>query len=343
MTEQQSVVDLDRHVGVQQFTDLFPYMTLDWQKHFAREEFVNATGLASSHIRVSGSFHYDAPTGDDGTDVEGSALLLPYQGLTVNGWADKVAAKALLQALNSYGVDNWTSPDRLLAIVVSPHDPEWSAAEIRRRAAGSGIGAVALPLGLEMLGSRFWDPIYQACVDTGLPVVVHFSGVEGNYLGAPPLSGGVHTTAFSRLALMPHLAESNITSLAFEGAFVRFPDLQIMFSGFGFTWIPSLLWRLDREWRTFRHDVPWVVEPPSEWVRTNTWFTTWPVGEAADIEVWDKGFTAGLRERITFGSHAPHSGDRLDDVTRLIGVEWANRLVANGAAFLGRDVAAVAR
>jgi predicted TIM-barrel fold metal-dependent hydrolase len=327
------IVDLDRHVGVDRFTDLFPYMNLAWQKHFDREEWVAVTGLASSHIRLSDGFRYELPPGQDASGIDGLALLLPYQGLTVNGWADKVAARAFVEAMNTYALDKWASPSGSLAVVVSPHDAEWSAGEIRRRAGYPHVGAVALPLTTEMLGSRSWDPIYEACSDTGLPLAVHFSGVEGHYLGAPALSGGAHSSPFSRLALMPHLAESNITSLAFEGAFVRFPQLQILFSGFGFTWLTSLLWRMDREWRTFRHDVPWVKQPPSEWVSTNLWFTTWPIGEAADTAQWEQGFTDRLRGRITFGSHTPHSDDVPAD-TAVLGGAWTQSLFDNGASFL---------
>ena len=42
-------------------------------------------------------------------------------------------------------------------------------------------------------------PLYEACHETGLPLVIHFSGLEGLYRGAQPLSGGVHSSAFARL------------------------------------------------------------------------------------------------------------------------------------------------
>jgi predicted TIM-barrel fold metal-dependent hydrolase len=189
-----------------------------------------------------------------------------------------------------------------------------------------------------MLGSQTWDPIFEACVDTGLPLVVHFSGVEGRYAGAPALAGGVHSNALSRLALMPHLAESNITSLTYEGALNRFPDLRILFTGFGFTWLPSLLWRLDREWRTFRHDIPWVLEPPSEQVLTNMWFSTWPVGEAKNTHEWESGFTDRLRDRVVYGSHSPHQGDTRLDIETHLGAKWATRLEHTASAALARPV-----
>jgi hypothetical protein len=326
-------VDCDRHVGVGQYSDLFSHMPLAWQRHFERVEFVSSIDEASNHIRVSERWdhpHVDVePPADDGDEY----LLVPHQGLTINGWADRVGAKVFAAAINSYGLENWAGPTRKLALVVSPHDPAWSAAEVTRLAhAGSGVGAVAIPLGDSMLGSFTLNPIYEACVEADVPVLVHFSGVEGRYLGAPPLSGGVHLSAFSRLSLMPHLAESNVTSLVFEGAFETFPDLRVIFAGFGFTWLPSLMWRMDREWRTFRHDLPWVKEPPSTYLPGRLWVTTSPVEEAAISGEWDRSFSSQqLRSLLAFGSHQPFDGDSAADVTRVLG-DAAAAVLTNGKA-----------
>ncbi|ODU04251.1 MAG: hypothetical protein ABS81_10880 [Pseudonocardia sp. SCN 72-86] len=329
-----ATVDFDRHVGIARHEELFPAMPAGWDRHFEREEFVASIGLTSNHIRVTDTFRQEAAESySPPAAPETPALLLPYQALTVNGWSDRFAARAFVEAINAHGVAHWASGNGRLALAVSPHDAAWSAAQIRRYA--DRVAAVAVPLVPEMLGSSWWSPIYEACVDTGLPVLVHFSGVEGHYLGAPPLSGGVHASAFARMALMPHVAESNIASLAFESTFLNYPELQFLFAGFGFTWLPALLWRLDREWRTFRHDVPWITAPPSERVLQNMWFTTWPVGEAADIATWDVPFSDALRSRIVFGSHTPHDGDSVGDLAAVLGPEWAARVARNGATLLG--------
>ncbi|SNT36124.1 amidohydrolase family protein [Rhodococcoides kyotonense] len=331
------IIDTDRHVSIDSYRDLFPYMSLSWSKHFERDEWVESVALAGDHVRVSDRFQHDAAdSGKEGTPTPSGSLslLLPHHGLTVNGWADQQAARVFLEAVNSYGAQHWKSETALPLAVVTAYDVEWSAAEIRRRAAAGSIGGVAVPLTTTLLGSPAWDPIYAACVETGLPLVIHFSGVEGRYAGAPALAGGVHANALSRLTIMPHLAESNITSLAYEGALVRFPDLRILFTGFGFSWLPSFLWRLDREWRTFRHDIPWVTEPPSQQVLTSMWFSTWPVGEIANIENWENDFTDDLLGRIVYGSHSPHHGDQIADVEAELGAGWSARLERNGAAAL---------
>lgn len=328
------IVDCDRHVAVENYAQLFAHMSQSWQKHFERDEFVGSVRDAASHIHMSDRFGQDVLIGSPAEAEVDLALAVPHQGLTTNGWADQVAAKTFLTAVNAWSLQNWESYDAgRCAIVVSPHHPEWSATTITDAASTSDrYGAVAIPLNTTLLGAEAFDPIYAAATAADLPVIVHFSGVEGHYLGAPPLSGGVHTTAFARAALMPHLAESHITSLCFSGTFEKFPQLRVLFSGFGFAWLPSLLWRLDREWRTFRHDVPWVKRPPSEYVLENIWLSTWPISEA--VGEWQSLFASErLRSRIVYGSHDPIAGDSVADVRDALG-ESAGGVLGNGSLVL---------
>jgi hypothetical protein len=335
------IVDCARHAGVTRHQDLFDFMPFSWQKHFDRYEWTGAVDLASNHIRVSGKFrHEPVPPYQPASDADAITLVIPHQGLTVNGWADRVGAKVYLDALNSYGEQHWVSRSSTLAMVISPHDPVWSAAEIRRRGGASHFGAVCVPPSTEMLGTRHWDPVYEACVELGLPLVVHYSGVEGSYTGAPALSGSVHQNALSRLILMPHLAESNAASLLFEGAFYRFPDLQVFFAGFGFKWVPSLMRRVDQEWRNFRSDMPWLLEEPSHKVLSNMWFSSYPIGEAGEPSVWEGEFSAALRKRIVFNSHAPFGNDTVEAVERVLGKIWADAMMSNGRALLRRKTGA---
>ena len=324
-------IDCARHAGVKRHQDLFDYMSVGWRKHFDRYEWTGAVELASNHMRVSDSFKHDPVEPYEAVDEPGAfTLVIPHQALTVNGWADRQGAKVYVEALNAYGEDHWSTGSSKLALVVSPHDPEWSAAQIRRRAGSSKVAAVAVPLITEMLGTRHWDPIYEAAIEAGWPVVAHYSGVEGSYSGAPPVSGSVHSSALARLILMPHVAESNLASLLFEGAFYRFPALQVFFAGFGFKWVPSLMRRVDQEWRNFRSEVPWVKEKPSSKVLSNVWFSSYPIGEAVDPDIWGGEVGDALRDRIVFNSHAPFGADTADDVERVLGREWRDRMMRNG-------------
>ncbi len=329
--------DCDRHVGIGDYHDLFPYMSLSWRKHFERDEFLWGIRDASNHTWVDERFNHE-PSAFAADLDDDLWLAIPHQGLTINGWADQVAAKTFVTALNAFGEDHWQEARSRRVHLVSPIDPAWSAIEIRA-AAERGAAAVAMPLIPTLLGADHFDPIYDACAETGLPMVITFSGVEGKYLGAAPLPGGVHYSNFSRALLMPQLAESSLTSLAFEGTFEKFPALRMLFAGFGFKWLSSLLWRMDREWRTFRHDVPWVREKPSTYILGHVWLTTWPLGEVSGPEVWEKfGFGDALVERIVFGSHQPFDGDAAADVARTLGEEHGQAILSRGRTLLAADL-----
>ena len=332
-------VDCCRFAGVQQYGEIFPFMSESWRRHFDRYEWVGSIDLASNHIRVSDKFRHDPPPAySPGSNPNEMCFVVPHQALSVNGWSDSVAADVFVEALNAYAEDNWVSASSKIAIVVSPFDPHASAQRIRRRGISEGVGAVAVPLIPTMLGSGYWDPVYDACQELELPVLIHYSGVEGSYAGAPPLSGAAHSNPLSRLILMPHLAESNTASLVFEGTFYRFPRLQILFAGFGFKWVPSLLRRMDQEWRNFRSDMPWVRDKPSRKFLSNVWVSSYPVGEAVNPERWQSEFSEAVLDRIVYSSHAPFEADRIDTVKTVLGASWVERLMRNGQAFISHDV-----
>lgn len=333
------IFDWDRHAAVSDYTELFTYMEASWARHFDRSEFLGSIVESSNHIRVSDQWGLGPVSAEPSTEADVS-LIVPHQGLAINAWADQVAATVFASAVNGYARDHWATDRQSPVIVASPHDPAWSAGEIRRRAREGGFAAIALPFGPVLFGSTHYDPVYEAASETGLPIVAHYSGVEGRYSGAPPLSGGVHYSALSRKVLMPQVAESNISSLAFEGTFERFPPVRFLFSGVGFTWLPGLLWRLDREWRTFRHDVPWVKRTPSSYVLERVWATTWPVHEATLSGDWQRLFgEESYRSRVVFGSHDPFDGDSPAHLREQLGTEDGSLVLGNGTALLPLDQA----
>ena len=112
--------------------DLFDYMAVSWRKPLRsiRMDRRRRPSLQSYPcFRKSSGTIRSRPTSR--FQIPGlMALVIPYQGLTVNGWADRVGAKVYLEALNAYGEENRISSSSKLAMLASPHDPIWSASEI---------------------------------------------------------------------------------------------------------------------------------------------------------------------------------------------------------------------
>jgi predicted TIM-barrel fold metal-dependent hydrolase len=241
-------------------------------------------------------------------DVE-AALLLSIQGAAVAAWTDPVAAAVFTTAANDYFIENWVEfdPRYKLGMTVAPHDPDAAAAEIRARRDVSGVIAVFMPLLGILMGNRHYYPIYQAAQECGMPIVVHPSGAEGCYIGSPPLAGGVPRSYAERHALLPQIGQSNLVSLVFEGVFERYPELKVVFVEFGWSWAVPLLWRMDKEWRNFRYDTPWLTVPPSEYARRRIRFATQPMDEPEEREdLWTLLRMMNAEQMLLFSSDYPH-------------------------------------
>ena len=120
-------------------------------------------------------------------------------------------------------------------------------------------------------GKRYYDPIYEAATRHGLVIGIHYGGAAMRRR---------HRLAFDFLeeyAGMAQVFQSQVMSLVIEGAFDRFPDLRVALIEGGFTWMPSLMWRIDKEWKGLRHNTPWVKQAPSDYIREHIRLTMQPV------------------------------------------------------------------
>jgi predicted TIM-barrel fold metal-dependent hydrolase len=96
-------------------------------------------------------------------------------------------------------------------------------------------------------------------------------------------------------------------SLVYSGVFQRFPDLTIVLEEGGIGWMPALMWRLDRTWRSMRANVPHLEEAPSEVIRRHCYFTTQPLDGPDDPCHLSEMFgELKMDDRVMFASDYPH-------------------------------------
>jgi predicted TIM-barrel fold metal-dependent hydrolase len=288
---------------------LAPYLPSAW-----RERFEGLGGLEKPLFR--GAAVDDLPVAD-------SVVLVPRE--SINAWPDPALTATVLRAANDYFLAEWLPRDPRLryALLVCGQDIAWSVEEVRRRAGERAVAAVALAPMHTLMGDPQYQPLYAACADARLPVIVHPTGAEGLYVGAPQPAAGAGLNAAERDAVLPQIAQANILSLVFSGTLARHPELRVVFAGFGFSWLTPLLWRMDMDWRRTRVETPWVDRLPAEVVRGQIRLAT--AGADAprdDAELRDLLDMSMAADVLVHGSGSPGPGaasallERLDDELR---------------------------
>jgi len=273
-----------------------------------------------------------------------AALCFPtvprFCGQTFLERSDKELALASLQAWNDWMLEEWCAGDgagRLIPLSIIPlWDVELAAAEVRRTAE-KGSCSIAFSeaphaLGLPSVHSGYWDPLWQACDETGTVVSMHIgsSSRMPNTSSDAPQPVGVTLNV-----------QNSIHALAdwvWSGIFARYPRLKVALSEGQVGWMPFFLERMDSIWRRAElYDVRLrdvLPEPPSSYARRQVYGC-----------IFDD--LTGLQQRDVIGmSHImieidfPHSDSTYPNTAKVVGdlaaeaglTDEETRLLARGSA-----------
>jgi uncharacterized protein len=313
-----ALIDADVHNVVPSVEALFPHLTAHWREYISQSAFKGPVedpyprGAATS-VRPELRTADGGPAGSTLQQVRGQVLDRPGLEYAILNCAYAIesihnpdAAAALASAVNDWQVAEWLEPEPRLraSIVVPSQQPELAAREIDRVGAHPGFVQVYLPVrSATPYGNRIYRPIFEAAVRHDLAVGLHFGGATGT----PPTPVGWPTYYLEEYAGMAQVFQSQLTSLVVEGAFDRFPALRVACIESGWTWLPAHLWRIDKEWKGLRREVPWVRRAPSEYVREHVRFTAQPFDGPADpkqvAQLFDQLESPDL---VMFSTDYPH-------------------------------------
>jgi len=252
------------------------------------------------------------------------AVLSSLESIALSNVGDADATVHLARAYNDYFIEHWLGSDSRfqLAIGLPPRDAEAGAAEIARLAGVPGVVAVILPFEAR-IGHPDYHPIYEAAEAARLPIITHPG--QASTFGSPLRAAGSPPSTYSQAhAVLCQIAMTNVASIVLEGTTVRFPDLRFVFVEYGFSWLVHLLWRMDSNWRSLYAETPWLVEPPSTYVRRSVRLTTQPIDQPPR-----KGDLAAVIEMIHGEEILMYSTDY---------PHWDNEFPNNALAGLPEDV-----
>lgn len=322
------LVDCDVHVVPPTIDLLQPYLDGYWREYLREAGFVIPDGPGFTYppgapttrrpgLPASAGATLDGVRADvlDRDGVE-PAILTCYYGVETPRNPGFTAA--LARAVNDWLVAEWLDREpRLRASLVVPvQHPDVAAAEIDRIGGHPGFVQVLFPArGERPYGHSCHNPIYEAALRHDLAIGLHYGGLSINPTGP----SGWHTYHLEDYAGIPHVFQSQLTSIIVEGVFSHYPELRFVLLESGITWLPSLIWRLDKEWRGIRREAPWVTRAPSSYIRERMRATIAPFDAPTTrehlLQVVDQ---IGSDDFLLYASDYPHhhddgSGPRLLD------------------------------
>jgi uncharacterized protein len=348
------VIDVDVHHVWATIDEFLPYLDPPWR------DFVVASGRP---IVTPAAMNYNLPDGSNkrldaesedgarpGSDYETTRRQL-LDGMGVDrcvlsfdlgleaAFPNPYLAAALCRAANDWSIDRWLSRDsRLLAgLLVPTEQPDEAVREIQRLAGHPQIVEVLLvgnAIG-RPFGHPLYHPIYAAAVEAGLPVSIH---TGGDLIGrGRHTAGGNPESRLEQFVANDQPGMSHAVSFVTHAVFERFPTLRLLLKEHGFTWVPWLLWRLDRYHALLRRENPLVDRRPSRIFREHVMLSTQPFDHTVPREQMVALLESfgGMEDMLVFASDYPHWDN--DDPRRLVGQlpeAWHERIFHDNAARL---------
>jgi len=354
------ITDALAHVQWSSQLELMEHMTEGWREFLGRPgSFHGEGGGVMSALPVhkyqhpEGDYLSDSwpePGGPPGSDpatllaqTQGRVVLSPQSGILVPSIPNHYLAVEVARAANDWLAARWLGADeRLFGLVVVPNQlPEEAAAEIRR--AGANPRMVGVLMGGNGLNKPFghpaYHPIYAAAAELDLAVVIHGGGDATPEVITHTAAGGLPATWVEYRVLRAQPVITHLVSLIGQGVFEKFPGLRVLIAGIGVQWLPSIFWRFDVNWKSFRREAPWVTEAPSAYLRSHVRVGTWPLDRGPNPAAFRRHLDAfgGVGDLLCFASGYPErESDSLAAVESVIPAEWRQRVVESNSQWLYR-------
>ena len=203
----------------------------------------------------------------DGVDAE---VIYPILGV---GWLlkDQELRTVVYQIYNTWVADFCkVNSDRLVPLACIPnHDPQVSAAEVRR-AASLGLRGCEFDASkaVKPVWHRDWDALWAAVEECNMPISFHSTGVIPREPSDDQMAKD-YWKIFNatRLAIFQLGGAECLTTIIYSGALDRYPGMKFVLGECGASWIPYVLARLDEEYNDMLSHLNYSLKPSEFWRR----------------------------------------------------------------------------
>ncbi|PYI53978.1 amidohydrolase family protein [Paenibacillus flagellatus] len=317
--ESFKVIDVDVH-NEQSDAALVPYLPEPWRSRVAS----GGVGFAGSgyHSPVGVLRRDSVPPGGGKAGSDPDFMIeqlvngynVEYAILTgvvynISATHDPDFAAAICSAYNDFLIEEWLGKSKAFkgAIAVATQDPALAAREIDRIGGHPDMVEVIISSAARApLGQRQYHPIYEAAERNGLPVALH-PGAEGAGSSTPPTAAGYPSRYIEWHTCLSQMFMAHLVSMVCEGVFEKFPKLKVVLVEGGIAWLPHIMWRLDKNYKALRSQVPWLKKPPSQYIREHCYVSTQPIEEPDNPQhLIDLFNMIDAENMILYSSDYPH-------------------------------------
>jgi predicted TIM-barrel fold metal-dependent hydrolase len=221
---------------------------------------------------------------------------------------------AIVRATNDWVAEEWLpAGDGRFAgsLRVLVTDPSTALAEIERWSGDERFVQIAVPLRAYLpFGDDLYFPIWEAAAELGLPVAIFDDYATVTEHMETPV--GMVRYFSEKHALRPFAAIVQVASLITSGVFDRLPNLRVIVGDGGLDLARPMFWRVDRDWRQSRVEIPWVERPPTDYLPDHVRFVTQPEDARTDGLRLEEDLVRILdaERMLLYGSHYPYWDDQ---------------------------------
>jgi predicted TIM-barrel fold metal-dependent hydrolase len=321
------IVDADfHHTEARAWSEILAYVDNDVLRHMLREGSLNGEvwipGLVDNWgvQQVSGRIQ-NLPVRDrafpDVTGAEGDlrlvretmdATAIDYISFFPDYLLDLGVVKYELEAPLATAWAHWVTdrilPEepRLITLLPLPlSDPGAALRLVERFGDKRGVvGFMVTSVRYEPLHGKQFAKVFRAIEERGLTLGFHaLFNIDERPIRQLNRFMTIHTISF------PLYHAIQAANWVVNGMPERYPDLKVLFIEGGLAWIPSLMQRMDHEYRMRVSEAPLLQRRPSEYLR-DFYYTSQPL-EAADLRFLELTFEMiNAKTQVLYASDWPH-------------------------------------